>query len=217
MFQNKSDHPRHRGRPRSRSDKETRDHIVSVANEGFRSSGYANSAMSTIFHVSGISTKTMYRLFPGKAELLAEVISRQIHRFLMEIDLATLRDLDVREGLTRLMTTYGILTLSEDAVRMAKLVVAESARFPEVSAAFYDRAIVPTNKIIECWPGERMETGELSIDSPVEASGILRGMMIMEPQRASLLLKQRAMTPDETRRRASECVDCFLCGRSNAQ
>jgi AcrR family transcriptional regulator len=168
--------------------------------------------MGTIAKLAGVSTRTVYRLFPGKQDLLADVISRQIDRFLWEIDLSTLSGLSIREGLARLMTAYGFLTLSDDAVRMAKLVVSESSRFPEVSAAFYEKAVVPTNRVIEGWLREQMELGEISGGNPAEASGILRGMMAMEPQRASLMSQQRALTEAEIEKRASECVERFLGG-----
>lgn len=212
MFQNSDQLTRPPGRPRARPDCETRDHIVLIASECFRADGYANTGMGTIARIAGVSTRTVYRLFPGKQDLLADVISRQIDRFMMEIDLSRLSGLSVREGLTRLMTAYGILTLSDDAVRMARLVVSESSRFPEVSSAFYEKAVVPTNKVIEGWLRERMELGEISGNNPAEASGILRGMMTMEPQRASLLSQQQAMTAAEIERRARECVDRFLGG-----
>lgn len=212
MFQNRKPEHRGRGRPRARSDQETRRHIVDVADRRFRSHGYALSGMGAIARAASVSTRTVYRLFPGKADLLADVISRQISRHFAGIDVESLRGLSTREGMVRLLTAYGSLTLSLEAVRMAKLVLEESQRFPEVSAAFYEKALVPTNLAIENWLRDQRDAGRIALSDPREVSGILRGMMIMEPQRAAIFLQRTALDQDEIARRAENCADRFLKG-----
>lgn len=218
MFQNKCDTERRRGRPQIRPDGETRERIVEAADTCFKADGYSGASMGAIASLAGVSTKTMYRLFPGKSELLADVISRHISRFLIDIDFDLLRGMSPRESLVRLLSAYGMLTLSSEAIRMARLVVEESSRFPEVGIAFYEKAIVPTNVVISDWLREKQNQGELAIQDAEVASGILRGMMIMEPQRASLMLQQNPFDRSAIERRAAECVDQFLdgCSRERA-
>ena len=69
MRQNENAARRPRGRPQIRSDDETRDLLVEAATEEFQANGYAATCMGTVAQRAGISTKTLYRLIPTKAEL----------------------------------------------------------------------------------------------------------------------------------------------------
>ena len=60
---------RGRGRPPLRSDEETLGLIVEAARQEFQLGGYAGTGMSAIAARAGVSTKTLYRLVPTKAEL----------------------------------------------------------------------------------------------------------------------------------------------------
>ena len=68
-----------RGRPQVRSDEETKTVILSAAEEQFRKDGYASASISDIAKAAGVSTKTLYRLFPAKPDLFSDVISMRIH------------------------------------------------------------------------------------------------------------------------------------------
>ncbi len=59
---------RPRGRPPTRSDEETRQLVIEAAAEEFEANGYAGACMGDIAERAGVSTKTVYRLFPNKAD-----------------------------------------------------------------------------------------------------------------------------------------------------
>ena len=48
--------------------------------------GYAGSCMNDVAQRAGVSTKTVYRLIPNKADLLRRVISDTIGMFMLNID-----------------------------------------------------------------------------------------------------------------------------------
>ncbi len=68
-----------------------------------------------------------------------------------------------------------------------RLVIAESDRFPEIATSFYETAIIGSNAAMEKWLTTQCERGLIHLEDPHMASGMLRGMMIMEPQRAAIL------------------------------
>jgi AcrR family transcriptional regulator len=203
---------RSRGRPQLRCDDDTKTVIVEAANDQFHQSGYAAASISVIAQNAGVSTKTLYRLFPTKADLFSSVISEKIGRFFLALDESTLATLDLREGLERMLTAYGMLTLTEETVSMTRLVVGESDRFPEIATAFYNRAIIPTNTVMENWLRRQCDRGLIELEDPHEACGMLRGMMIMEPQRAAALRQRPAPRIEEIVARAKMCADLFLKG-----
>ena len=201
-----------RGRPQVRCDDDTKSLIIEAANAQFHESGYAAASISAIAQNAGVSTKTLYRLFPTKADLFACMISDRIDRFFLAINPHAHANEDLRTGLERMLTAYGMLTLSDDTINIIRLVIGESDRFPELAASFYERAIVKTNTVMEAWLHEQVERGRIALDDPHAASGMLRGMMVMEPQRAAMLRQKPAPQSEEIRARAKKCADLFLKG-----
>jgi hypothetical protein len=63
------------------------------------------------------------------------------------------------------------------------------------------------------WLARHCERGLIQLDDPETASGILRGMMILEPHRAALLRQRAAPDASEIAGRAKSCVRIFLRGR----
>ena len=62
------------------------------------------------------------------------------------------------------------------------------------------------------WLRRQCERGLIKLDDPQTAAGILRGMMIMDPQRAAMLGQRSAPGPDEIAQRAKICARLFLDG-----
>ena len=112
---------RRRGRPPIRSDEETRRLMIEAARQQFQANGYAGTCMNDVALRAGVSTKTMYRLIPTKADLLKSVVSDRIGRFMLEIDAVALEALPLTEALERMLIAYGSLTLSEDVIAMNRL------------------------------------------------------------------------------------------------
>lgn len=203
---------RSRGRPQIRSDEETRELLVQAAAEAFSANGYAGTCMGTVAQTAGISTKTMYRLIPTKAELFTAVISRQIGQFMLKIDDAALADLPLAEALERILIAFGNLTLNEETISLFRLVIGESERFPEVATVFYEAAVKRVGGAMEDWVRRQAKRGLIAIDDPAIATSMLRGMMIMDVQRAAMLGQRPAPDAPEIAQRAKACAKVFLDG-----
>ncbi|MEY9626243.1 TetR/AcrR family transcriptional regulator [Sinorhizobium fredii] len=205
---------RPRGRPQVRCDDDTRGVILEAANEEFKKAGYASTNISTIAQTAGVSTKTLYRLFPTKADLFSDVISTKISGYLLSLDEDSLAALPLRQGLERLLIAYGRLTLSAETIVMTRLVLSESDRFPEIASVFYEQAIRRTSKAMEGWLARQAKLNALRLEDVSMATGMLRGMMAMEPQRAAMLGQIGEISDDQIVARAQTCVNLFLDGCS---
>jgi AcrR family transcriptional regulator len=203
---------RPRGRPPIRSDEQTRRLISEAAMQEFQANGYAATSMSNVAHRAGVSTKTMYRLIPTKADLFTCVVSDLIGRFMLEVDADALDALSLTEALERMLIAYGTLTLSEDAIAINRLVLGERDRFPEIAATFFEVAVRRTNKAIAGWLRRQRERGLIKLGDAQAAAGMLRGMMSMEPQRAVMLGQRNAPGRKEIAARARECARLFSDG-----
>ncbi|MFA1621334.1 TetR/AcrR family transcriptional regulator [Rhizobium mongolense] len=212
MQQNAQAEKRSRGRPQVRSDEETRSVIIDAANDQFKKAGYASASISTIAQTAGVSTKTLYRLFPAKADLFSDVISTKISRYFLGLDSQSLSGLSLQEGLERLLAAYGRLTLSSETIIITRLVLSESDRFPEIASVFYEQAIKRTSKAMEDWLTRQVELKAVRLDDVPLATGMLRGMMAMEPQRAVMLGQVSDISDDEIIARARTCAHLFVDG-----
>lgn len=212
MVDNTKVSKRPRGRPQIRPDDETRQLILQAARQEFHASGYAGASMGRVAERAGVSTKTMYRLIPTKAELFQSVISARISRFILEMDEEHLDGLPVDEALEHILIAYGTLTFDPDTVSSLRLVLAECDRFPEIAAAFDELALRRTRQTMERWLRQQRDRGAIEIDDSATVVGMLRGMMVMEPQRAMML--GLSMPPDhaEIVKRARFCARLFLDG-----
>jgi AcrR family transcriptional regulator len=212
MGQNSAVLRRARGRPQLRSDQETLHLVVDAAAREFQANGYAATTMCVVAQRAGISTKTMYRLIPNKAELFKNVISDRIGLFMPKIDPDALDDYELAEAIERMLVAYGTLTLNEETIALMRLVLAECDRFPELAATFYDDAIMRTSTAMAGWLERQRARGLIKLDDPIAAATALRGMMVMEPQRAVMLGQRKAPDVDEIRARARFCAALFLRG-----
>lgn len=212
VVENASEACRGRGRPQLRPDAETLAIIVEAARVEFLARGFAGASMSAVAQRAGVSTKTLYRLSPCKADLFRDVISERIGRFILELDQTILSALDGTAALKRILTAFGLLTLDPETTALFKLVFSESDRFPEIGQSFYELAMKRTNDAIAGWLAEQCRKGELDLADPQLAAEMLRGMMIMERQRAVMLGRIGAPTLEEIEARAAACADLFLRG-----
>jgi AcrR family transcriptional regulator len=203
---------RPRGRPQVRPDEETRHLIAEAAKRIFVAKGFAGANMDDVAREAGVSKKTLYRLVPTKADLFKASVTDRIARFMLAIDRTTLETLPLAEALERILTQYGVLTLSPDTVAIQKMVITESERFPDLSSAFFTEAIIATQRVLADFLADQCRRGLLDLDDPLLAAGMLRGMMIMEPQRAAMMGQAVLPSAEEIGRRAHACVSLFLKG-----
>ncbi|MGO9421578.1 TetR/AcrR family transcriptional regulator [Roseiarcus sp.] len=201
-----------RGRPQVRCDDDTRALIVDAASREFQTKGYEATCIADVAGRAGVSTKTLYRLIPTKAELFADVISDRIRRFVLEFDVSPIDTLDAAAAIERMLVIFGTLALEPQTVALTRLVIGECRSFPEVGAAFYENAILRTTKAMEDGLRRLRDRGLIALDDPREAASMLRGMMVMEPQRAAMLGQIEPPDGEAIAARARRCARLFLDG-----
>jgi AcrR family transcriptional regulator len=203
---------RGRGRPQIRCDEETRQLLIEAARLEFLTNGYEGTCMTDVAQRAGVSTKTVYRLVPNKADLLQRVISDTIGTFMIDFDPRALDALPLSEAIERMLIAYGSLTLSEGTIAMHRLVIRECGQFPEVATAFYEAAILRTAEAMGNWLRRQCERGLITLQDTRLAAEMLRGMMIMDPQRAVMLGQRPEPDREEIVARARQCTQLFLNG-----
>jgi hypothetical protein len=112
----------------------------------------------------------------------------------------------------RILIAFGALTLEAGTIAMTRLVIGEARAFPEIGAAFFETAILRTSHAMETALHRLCARGLIALDDPAEATSMLRGMMIMEPQRAAMLGQREPPDAEEIAARARLCAKLFLNG-----
>ena len=137
---------RPRGRPQVRSDDATRQLIVEAAADEFQANGYAATCIVDVAKRAGVSTKTLYRLIPTKAELFKSVVVGRIGRFVLALDAEAADSDDPATVLERMLIAFATLTFERRTLAINRLVLGECANFPEIAESFYQDAILRTRK-----------------------------------------------------------------------
>jgi AcrR family transcriptional regulator len=212
VFRNKKVIKRRRGRPPARPEEVTLGLLTEAAAEEFQANGYADTGIGQIARKAGVSTRTIYQLVGSKAELFAMVVADRTGRFIPKVDDRELDQMTPEEALIRILTGYGNLTLSVETTALTRLVIAEGVRFPEIAKAFYEKAVARMNALIGAWLARQAEHGIIALDDAHAAAGMLRGMMLMEPQLGAFLGQSEVLTEAEIGGRAKACAELFLRG-----
>jgi AcrR family transcriptional regulator len=202
-----------RGRPQLRSDDETRQILYEAARHEFAASGFAATSTEKVARRAGVSTKTLYRLIPSKAELFEGMMSDRLDRFLADVNLRMAAQYDdIEQALTVALLTCMDLVLDPEVVVLQRIVLQEAAGFSGLATAYYQRGILRTAAALTDWLKLQVRQGLIALDDPADAAGMLIGMVASAPQRAVIYGGLPLPTRDEIERRARRCARLFLHG-----
>jgi AcrR family transcriptional regulator len=201
-----------RGRPQLRSDDETRQIIYEAARHEFAANGFAATSTEKVARRAGVSTKTLYRLVPSKAELFEGMMTERLDRFLADVTLRMSRREDVEQALTMALITCMDLVLDPEVVVLQRIVLQEAGGFSDLAATYYQKGILRTAGALADWLTHQVKQGLIALDDPAEAAGMLIGMVASAPQRATIYGGLPLPTREEIERRARTCAKLFLDG-----
>lgn len=154
------------------------DAVLRVARRCFTREGFTATKMERISREAGISTATLYALFPSKDHLFAAVIKQAAEDFAAAM--ARVRDEAAGDAKTRLrqfMTAYAGFMGDPFIRSIFRLVMAERSRFPDLAMDFFERGRTTFGGVLMQALVQLSETGELRLDKPSWAAGQLMGMI----------------------------------------
>ena len=203
---------RGRGRPQQRSDEETRTIIAEAARTEFAHSGFAATAMESVARRAGVSTRTLYRLFPNKAALFEAMVTDRIATFESVVKLRACNGSDVEAALTEALQVCADLMLDGEVIALQRVIVGDSDKFPDIAETFFHKAITPTQNALANWLRAQQKRGTIELDDADAAAGMLLGMLAMQPLRSVMFGHRPPPGPEERAQRAGACAKLFLKG-----
>jgi TetR/AcrR family transcriptional repressor of mexJK operon len=200
------------GRPSRTDALRLGERILDVATELFLTEGYGATSIEAVATRAGISKRTFYHRFDDKAELFAAVVHRIIQRLRPPPEVPLVEGATLHDMLRRLAQFILNVALSPPALALHRVVVAESARFPELVRAITDdggeqEALSLIQQLLVSEPRAHALTAE----SRLCAAQQFLQMIIAVPQRRALGFGT-AMTPAELEVWTEETVTLFLHG-----
>lgn len=195
-----------RGRPRDVSKDEA---ILASAAELFMERGYEAASVDAVAQAAGVSKATIYARYDDKAALFCAVLKHECESAVMPSLLQADPERPVRETLIGLAERFLDLVLGERAMRMHKVIVAESTRAPRMAELFFETAVLQLQGRVADWLRAETAAGRLSVADPGGAAWRYLGAVKSEAHlRASLGLPP--MAPDVLARHIEACADDFL-------
>ena len=203
---------RGRGRPQLRSDEETRSIILEAARYEFSHTGYASTGMENVARRAGVSTKTLYRLFPNKAAVFEATVTQRTEVLVSIVKLRACDGSNVEEALTEALIVCADLMLDGEVIALQRVIAGDSDKFPDIAETFFHKAITRTQTALANWLRVQQERGAIMLDDADTAAGMLLGMLAMQPLRATMFGHRPPPTKEERAQRARSCAKLFLSG-----
>jgi TetR/AcrR family transcriptional regulator, mexJK operon transcriptional repressor len=158
--------------------------VLDAAASLFMAHGYGAVSMDAVARAAGVSKATLYAYFSSKDQLFATIIGEACRQKIAFSELLPADATDPRAALEvfggRLLRFF----LEERPLAIHRVVIAESARFPELGRAFYDNGPAALFRTLAEWLAGQTEAGRLAVTDTAMAAEQFVGML-----RTSLFLR----------------------------
>jgi TetR/AcrR family transcriptional repressor of mexJK operon len=186
--------------------------ILEVATEQFLTEGYAATTIEAVAGRAGISKRTLYHRFADKAALFAAVVHQIIEGLRPPAEVPLVEGSSLHEILRHLAGLILRAAVSPQAIALHRLIVAESARFPElVRAVNTQGGAREATDLIGTLLAREFNEARLPADARSFAAEQFLQMVIAVPQRRAIGLGT-AMTESEVETWADYVARLFLNG-----
>jgi AcrR family transcriptional regulator len=193
------------GRPRQMP--ERRRHLIAAAADLFLHRGYHATTMDDIARAAGMSKKTVYQVFSGKAELFDALLSDWFAPFTAPIEAD---GLPPRQVLTGALVRLANFVLSERQVLLMRLLIAETSCSEEIADALDRQCIGRGKGALEQWLAAQAAAGVLAVDNPKEAANMLFFAAVGDFLLRLLLRKRPRPTAEEIKAGIDYTVAAFF-------
>jgi TetR/AcrR family transcriptional repressor of mexJK operon len=175
------------GRPSRADALRLRGRILETATELFLAHGYGSTTIEAVAARAGISKRTLYHRFDDKAALFAAVVHEIIQQIRPPAGVPLIVGATLRDVLRRLAGMILHAALSPQAIALHQLIMAESARFPELARTVQgDSSTLEATTLIGGLLARELRDSHLSAEDRAFAAQQFIFMVVTVPQRRSM-------------------------------
>jgi TetR/AcrR family transcriptional regulator, mexJK operon transcriptional repressor len=159
--------------------------VLDAATELFLRDGYGATSLEAVAAAAGVSKRTLYARFSGKAALLQVVVARLVTRCLPAFDAEIGQGGAFRDTLLGAAKVMLATALTPQALGLYRLIIAEIGRFPELTGVMREAgAGAGTERLASVMAAA-------GIADPVWAAEQFMALVLSVPQRRGLGLGSR--------------------------
>jgi TetR/AcrR family transcriptional repressor of mexJK operon len=187
--------------------------ILEAAKQVFFSNGYVGASMDQVAATAAVSKQTVYKHFTNKGALFREVVTDVVRprEAVITADWFSSSDGSFEEQLRSFARFFLKGVMQPDVLRLRRLVIGESGRFPELGEAFY---VLGPKRAAEQLSLALRETstrqGFILQDPDIAAEYLLCLIISIPLEQAMLLGDEHAFKEATLDRYADEGVRVFL-------
>jgi hypothetical protein len=142
------------------------------------------------------------------------MVANRLDRLSLEIILSAGDDVDIETALNAALLVCATFSLDAEVVSLQRIVLQEAGQFSDLGTTFYRNGITRLIAALADWLRTQIRRGQLKLDDPDEAAGILIGMVASAPQRAAIYGGVPLPSHSQIERRVRSCTALFLKGCS---
>lgn len=193
-------------RQQNKLDRERR--ILKAALKVFSETGYSGANMDAVAVEAGLSKPTLYQYFQSKEALFSAMMLGERDQMLDVFEHPSARGMVA--DLMEFAWDYADTVLRPDLLSLARLIIGEVQRFPEIGRAYQevgpDRLL---RGIMDYLEGQR-RAGRLIFDDAELAAQDLWGLILSAPRTQALYMPDRTPTRAEIARYLNNGLRIFL-------
>jgi AcrR family transcriptional regulator len=181
--------------------------VLDAATDLFLRDGYGTTSLEAVAAAAGVSKRTLYARFPGKAALLQMVVARLVTNWLPAFDAEVGQGSGLRDTLLGSARVMLATALTPQALGLYRLIIAEIGRFPELALIMRDAgAAAGTERLANVMAAA-------GVTDAIWAAEQFMALVLSVPQRRGLGLGS-PLDIAEQEVWAKRAVDLFLDGLS---
>ncbi|WP_233147954.1 MULTISPECIES: TetR/AcrR family transcriptional regulator [unclassified Mycobacterium] len=199
-----------RGRPTQAEAKKLHQKLRKAAVATFVKYGYDGATMDAIARAAGITRRTLYARYPDKRAVFVDVIPWALTRRTERDADNDIDESDLRASLIALGRAGLARAIDPDIVRLTRIAMSESARFPEFAVSAHSMLWSPRHRQVMDLLRRHQESGSIEVDDLELTAGHFIAMIEHLPARLADCGIYRSA--DEEERHLQHAVDLFLRG-----
>jgi TetR/AcrR family transcriptional repressor of mexJK operon len=186
--------------------------ILEMAAKLFLKNGYEGVSVDEVTRAAGGSKTNVYTYFGGKEGMFTAVVE-----YLMAARLQSFKELKVSDhppekALKEIGRTFLDIILDDHILALHRLIVAESARFPQLGRAWFAAGPEYVYRSVEGYLEAQQRVGRLRPGNPRRAAALFLDMITFDVHHRTLLGVTPRPGPAELDRLVEDAVDTFLHG-----
>ncbi|WP_071515955.1 TetR/AcrR family transcriptional regulator [Geitlerinema sp. PCC 9228] len=188
--------------------------ILNAAADLFVERGYDGVSVDAIVKEVGGSKANIYNYFGGKQGLFRAIVEDMSQQILSPLADAEIGNLPPREALTAIGKQVMSVVLSDRAIGLLRIVIAENRQFPELGSLFLKSGPQPCHQCLAQYLEKQQQLGTLKPCDSQQAAMQFIGMFLGSIQMQRLLGTMSAPDQQQIETLVDSAVTTFLEGYS---